>query len=1142
VRRVAGVRASVHTKLLSGFLLVTLLFIVMAVVSLQALVSTTRQSRLLDQAHERVSWSQQIEHALARQMHFTVLALHTQDEAAIAKILRENNRFNSMLPKLEAEGTAEHQVLIEEIRSSQDDAMAAIADMANAIRDGKLGDFTGALLNRLERLDREITTRVGRLVEVEQNRMARLRDSVNAANRTSLILTSVFAVIAVVLALLFGFVISWSFILPVREAQAFLGHVAAGDFGRRITVPNRDEFGALADSLNHMNRELRRLDEEQRRAAAGLTESLEQQTASAEILKVISSSPTDDQPVFDAIVESAERLFAGRRASLRIVDGEKLILRAQSSGWKSTEYADRFHSLPLDRDSVVGQAVLECGVTELTDTRAADATQFAQKNAGKLGHRAICAAPLVHEERGIGVIAMTSTEPGGMSEKQKQLLQTFADQAVIAIQNVRLFKEVEARTAALSKTVGQLTALGEVGQAISSTLDLETVLRTIVSRAVQLAGLDGGSIYEYVEQTEEFHLRATENVDEEYLAVLRNTPVRKGEGVIGRAAQTVEPAQIPDIKETSYPSRLRDAFIRAGYRAVLVVPLLRENRIIGALSVTRKAPGPFAPEVVELLKTFASQSAMAIQNARLFREIAEKGKQLEVASQLKSQFLANMSHELRTPLNAIIGVTEMLHEDALDLKREDELEPLERVLRAARHLLALINDILDLSKIEAGKMDIHIESFAIAPLVEDVVQTVGTMAAKNGNNVVVNCAPGIGTMNADQTRIRQALLNLASNANKFTEHGTVTFDARRATEGAREWVTLAVTDTGIGLTPGQMGKLFQEFVQADASTTRKYGGTGLGLAISRRFCQMMGGDITVASEPGRGSTFTIRLPAEAGVVQPAAALRDAAAPRARAAQSGAPTILVVDDDQTVREMMERYLAREGFSVVTASGGQEGLRLARELHPAAITLDVMMPDLDGWTVLAAIKGDPELADIPVILVTIVDEKNRGYSLGATDYMVKPIDRERLTGVLCNICGAVGRQVLLVDDDDMMRRGMRLALEEDGWEVVEAENGRVALARLAETRPDIIMLDLMMPEMDGFEFLVEMRSRAEWREIPVLVVTAKDLTVEERSRLNGEVERVLQKGASELDELLREIGRILPGSIERGRGKKSAGKSE
>ncbi|MEK6243405.1 MAG: response regulator [Pseudomonadota bacterium] len=697
-------------------------------------------------------------------------------------------------------------------------------------------------------------------------------------------------------------------------------------------------------------------------------------------------------------------------------------------------------------------------------------------------------------------------------------------------------KEVEARTVALSQSVQQLTALGEVGQAISSTLDIEKVLKTVVTRAVRLTGLDAGVIYEYDAPSERFQLRASKNFDEESVNGLRGASLRVGEGAVGRSVAERKPMQVPDTHAADYPGRLRELLEREGFRAILAVPLLREDQTIGALMMLRKEPGAFGQEAIELLQTFASQSVLAIQNARLFREIAEKGRQLEVASQLKSQFLANMSHELRTPLNAIIGVTEMLHEDARDLKREDEIEPLDRVLRAARHLLALINDILDLSKIEAGKMDIHIESFSIAPLIEDVVQTIGTMAAKNGNEVVVDCAADIGTMRADQTRIRQALLNLASNANKFTEHGTVTFDAGRATEAGREWVTMAVTDTGIGLTPEQMGKLFQEFVQADTSTTRKYGGTGLGLAISRRFCQMMGGDITVASELGCGSTFTIRLPADGGAAQPAAAVRDGASPRPTALAAAGSVILVVDDDPSVLQLTERFLTREGFSVVTAGGGHEGLRLARELHPAAITLDVIMPDLDGWTVLAAIKGDPELADIPVILMTIVDEKNRGYALGATDYMVKPVDRERLTGVLRNICGAVGRQALLVDDDDMTRRGMRLALEQDGWQVSEAENGRVALARLTETRPDIIVLDLMMPEMDGFEFLVEMRSRAEWRDIPVLVVTAKDLTVEERSRLNGEVERVLQKGATELDELLREIGRILPGSIERGRGKK------
>jgi signal transduction histidine kinase/DNA-binding response OmpR family regulator len=698
-----------------------------------------------------------------------------------------------------------------------------------------------------------------------------------------------------------------------------------------------------------------------------------------------------------------------------------------------------------------------------------------------------------------------------------------------------LEQKVAERTEELTRAIEEMRALGDVGQAVSSTLELETVLKTIITHAVELSKADaGGTIYEFDEASEVFVPRANFGVSESYAAILHTLRIRLGEAAVGKCAANRSPYQVADLEKED--NRVRDTLLREGIRAVLAVPLLREERVIGALVIRRTMAGEFAPSVVTLLQNFANQSVLAIENARLFEEIREKSQQLEVASQMKSQFLANMSHELRTPLNAIIGVTEMLHEDAVDLKREDDLEPLERVLGAAKHLLALINDILDLSKIEAGRMDIYIEPFAVAPLVEDVAQTLRTMAAKNDNAVEVDCAADLGTMTADQTRIRQALLNLASNANKFTEHGKVTINAKRVTEAGREWVTMAVSDTGIGMTPEQVDKLFQDFVQADASITRKYGGTGLGLAISRRFCQMMGGDITVTSELGRGSTFTIRVPTDCATPTDADVPPDTAAPRSSPVQSGAPTVLVVDDDQTVCELMARHLTREGFSVVTAGGGREGLRLARELHPAAITLDVIMPDLDGWTVLAAIKGDPALADIPVILVTIVDEKTRGYSLGATDYMVKPVDRERLAGVLRNICGATGRQVLLVDDDDTMRRGMRRTLEQDGWEVAEARNGHLALVQLAAARPDVVILDLMMPEMDGFEFVVEMRTHAEWRDIPVLVVTAKDLTPEERTRLNGDVERVLQKSGAELDELLREIGRILPGSIERGRSKK------
>jgi hypothetical protein len=701
-----------------------------------------------------------------------------------------------------------------------------------------------------------------------------------------------------------------------------------------------------------------------------------------------------------------------------------------------------------------------------------------------------------------------------------------------------LEQKVQARTAELTQSIAELRALGEVGTAVSSSLDLQTVLATIVTHAVQLSSADAGTIYEFDESAEVFVPRANYGLSDEAVTMLRDSKLRMGEGGVGRAAALQEIVQIPDVEQDP-GYRMRDVMRRFGFRALLAVPLLREGRVVGGLVIRRKTAGEFPQPVVSLLQSFSAQSVLAIQNARYFREIQDKSEALAAASQHKSQFLANMSHELRTPLNAIIGVTEMVLEDARELKRDDEIEPLERVLRAGRHLLALINDILDLSKIEAGKMDMHLESFPIAPLIEDIIKTIQPLAAKSSNELTVSCPAGVGTMHADQTRVRQALLNLVSNANKFTERGKVTVDVRRAAEGGRDWMTMEVADTGIGMTPEQVSRLFQEFMQADASTTRKYGGTGLGLAISRRFCQMMGGDITVESEVGRGSTFTIRLPAEVLAAQPVPLPRSAVASRAPAPAGAESVVLVVDDDPTVRDMTERFLTREGFSVVTADGGLEGLRLTRELHPAAITLDVMMPDIDGWTVLAAIKGDPALADIPVILMTILDERNRGYSLGAADYMVKPVDRERLGVVLREIVGHVGRHVLVVDDDDILRRGILQTLEKGGWKVREAENGRVGLERLAEIVPDVIVLDLMMPEVDGFGFLEALRHRAEWRHIPVVLVTAKDLTEEDHRRLSGGVEHILQKDAPTRDEMLREVSATLAECIERGRARKAAG---
>ncbi len=490
----------------------------------------------------------------------------------------------------------------------------------------------------------------------------------------------------------------------------------------------------------------------------------------------------------------------------------------------------------------------------------------------------------------------------------------------------------------------------------------------------------------------------------------------------------------------------------------------------------------------------------------------------EAANRAKSTFLANMSHELRTPLNAIIGYSEMLLEDESDC---DEVlaADLRKILAAGKNLLGLINDVLDLSKIEAGKTDLFLETFRIHHLISGVVDTIRPLAESNRNVIAVDCPAGIGSMRADLTKLRQALLNLLSNACKFTTGGTIRLETWRRPAGTdgRGAVFFRVQDNGIGMTPEQLGRLFQPFSQADASTTRKYGGTGLGLTITRRFCQMMGGEIEVESEPGQGTTFTIRLPDRVVGLSPDAPIETEPSAEHETIPADAPggLVLVIDDDPNVRELVRRTVEKEGFRVRYASGGEEGIAMVRRLRPDVITLDVMMPQMDGWAVLTAIKSDPELAEIPVIMVTIVDDRNLAYSLGASDYLTKPIHRKRLASMIARH-RPVGR-ALVVDDDESARRLARQVLESGGWSVTEACDGREGLDRVAEDPPDLIVLDLMMPELDGFGFAEELGRHEKWQTIPVLVVTARDLSAEDRTLLHRYAFSVVSKGAASRNEL-------------------------
>jgi len=851
------------------------------------------------------------------------------------------------------------------------------------------------------------------------------------------------------------------------------------------------------------------------RLADELAEVREQLGATSEVLAVIGRSASDLEGVLETVLESARRLCGADAGQVFLVDGDGY--RLEYGSGMTAEYREfiAHNPLILDRGTLVGRVALDRRATQITDVLA-DPDYGATDAQRVAGFRTIMGVPMLLDGEVVGVLSVWRTQVDPFSDRAVEVLTTFAAQAALAVRTVDLVRALESRTDELGRKVNQLEALGAVGQAVSSSLNLTEVLNTIITQAVRLSGSDGGSIYEFEEDTREFRVETVCGTSPEAFDALRRARIGLDDTFIGKAAALGRPLELTDLRDAPLDPHL-SALAETGWRSLVAVPMLREGRVVGAMVIRRHAPGRIPQEICDLLETFASQSALALINAQLYRQLERQSAALEVASRHKSEFLASMSHELRTPLNAIIGFSEVLLERMFGELNERQDDYLRDIWSSGKHLLELLNDILDLSKIEAGQMVLNRSEFAVSESLEYCLSMVRERALRQGILLSLDVDSQVGLLDADRLRFRQVVLNLLSNAVKFTPDGG-RVDVRASIRD--QDLVVEVADTGPGVPAEDRQRIFDAFQQG-ARPPGQTEGTGLGLTLSKRILELHGGRIWVESEAGQGSTFGFALPAGPGepalTSGPKAGL-DSGLPTGLA-PGPRPTVVVVEDDRRSFDLLRVYLEAAGARVVSARDGEEGLDTVRQLHPAGVVLDILLPGIDGWEVLAQLKADPGTAAIPVVVVSMLDERGRGFALGAAEYLVKPVGKDQLLAALYRAAAMPERKhtVVAIDDDPLATELVRASLEPEGWTVLAAATGQEGLALIRERHPSAVLLDLLMPGMDGFEVVEALRADPDTKSVPVVILTSKSMTQQDKERLRGRITYVASKTEFDLSGL-------------------------